>query len=183
MDPVCCPQRRPFYPEPILSSRALEKTLFRSDVEAVLYQHFFYALYPHLILSSAHPGFHTGYVLEFVDKVFFFDGLRHVVFACAASHMYLVSEKTQLHELSLTYYSRAVSDVNRALDGIDSIGDKSCDALLTAIIFLYIHGVSLPGRSKCILSIPFRLTDFPHSSGDQPPSVTPHNTSTGPSNY
>jgi len=164
--------------------------MFRCNVETALYQHFFYEFYPRLILSGAHPAFHAVYVPEFVEMVFAFDGVRNVVLACAASHMDMIVESPWLHELSLTYYSRAVSDVNRALDGINSIGDRSCDALLTAIIFLYIRGVSWPEvgtarflgvRKNQVHPTQADCCSFTRP-GDQAQSPTHHTTSPEPSN-
>lgn len=72
-----------------------------------------------------------------------FDGCKHVALACGASHLHLVTGNAQLNEAGIEYYSRAVSEVNRALSKIDWDNDEFNDALLTTIIFLYIHGVSV----------------------------------------
>jgi len=46
-----------------------------------------------------------------------------------------------MNEAGILHYSRAISEVNRALSKIDWSQDKFNDAVLVAIIFLYIHGV------------------------------------------
>nr|XP_008731156.1 uncharacterized protein G647_08626 [Cladophialophora carrionii CBS 160.54]ETI20588.1 hypothetical protein G647_08626 [Cladophialophora carrionii CBS 160.54] len=70
-----------------------------------------------------------------------FDGLRNAILACGASHMHHLTGSSQLNEAGIRYYARAVSGINRTLTRIDWSRDDFNDALLQAIILLYIHGV------------------------------------------
>ncbi len=71
-----------------------------------------------------------------------FQGMKSVVLACGASHLHLLTGSTEMNEAGIRYYSSAVSEVNGALSRIDWARDDFNDALLLAVIMLYIHGVS-----------------------------------------
>ena len=80
---------------------------------------------------------------EVVQMLLQFQGMKSVVLACGASHMHLLTGSARLNEAGIKYYSSAVSEVNDALSRIDWDRDDFNDALLLAVIMLYIHGVSI----------------------------------------
>ena len=67
--------------------------------------------------------------------------------------MYGLTGASQLNEAGINYYSLAVSSVNRALNRIDWNRDDFNDALLLAVILLYIHGVSFQSASVPIMML------------------------------
>lgn len=122
-------------------------------------RHFLDGFLPLLILSNAHPGFSSAYVPEVVDMLLQFDGLKDVAVACGASHMHLVTGSQRMNAAGIMYYSRAVAKVNQALNNIDWSRDDYNVAVLMAITFLYIHGVSDRGlRSMVDFVAEVRLT-------------------------
>ncbi|EXJ54324.1 hypothetical protein A1O7_09662 [Cladophialophora yegresii CBS 114405] len=114
---------------------------FQSDLEVECFRHFVNGFLPLLLLSTSHPGFQSDLVPEVVEMLLGFDGLRNAVLACGASHMHHLTGSSQMNEAGIRYYARAVSSINRTLTRIDWSRDDFNDALLQAIILLYIHGV------------------------------------------
>jgi hypothetical protein len=127
-------------------SDLFNSTTFQSDLEVDCFRHFVNGFLPLLLLSTSHPGFQSELVPEIVEMLLGFDGLRNAVLACGASHMHLRSGNSQMNEAGIRYYARAVSGINRTLTRIDWSRDDFNDALLQAIILLYIHGVRPPVR-------------------------------------
>lgn len=97
---------------------------------------------PQLILSSSHQGFHSQYVPELVDMIINFDGLKNIALACGATRINALSETSEMRAAELSFYSLALTDVNHALVKVDWNSEETDDAVLLAVIFLYIHGVS-----------------------------------------
>jgi hypothetical protein len=131
-----------------INTDLLNSNKFNSDLEVDCFRHFLDGFLPLLLLSSAHPGFRTTYIPEVVHMLLEFDGLRDIALACGASHLHASTANLRMHEAGIMYYSRAVSQVSRALDNIDWSRDGFNDAVLCCITFLYIHGVSLPRTSN-----------------------------------
>ncbi|KIW62814.1 hypothetical protein PV04_10945 [Phialophora macrospora] len=122
-------------------SDLFSSTIFQSDLEVDCFRHFVNGFLPLLLLSTGHPGFQSELVPELVEMLLGFDGLRNALLACGASHLYFLSGNSQMNEAGLRYYARAVSGINRTLTRIDWSRDDFNDAVLQAIIFLYIHGI------------------------------------------
>ncbi len=115
----------------------------KSNLEVDFLRHFLDGLVPLLILSNSHPVYHFNLIPELVEMVKHFAGCKDVMLACGASHMHLLTGNAKLHEAGIKYYSRAVSQINRALGEIDWSNDEFNDALLLGVIFLYIHEVGV----------------------------------------
>lgn len=71
-----------------------------------------------------------------------FDGLKNVALACGATRINALSESSEMRAAELSFYSLAITDVNHALLKVDWNSEETDDAVLLAVIFLYIHGVS-----------------------------------------
>ena len=145
---VAAPARPVPVPSPFFVCREIafksdlfNATTFKSDLEVNLFRRYVEDLQPLLLLPTTHPGFTAQLVPEEVDMLLRFDGLRDIILALGASHTHHRHiENAQLSEASIKYYSRAVSGVTRALHNIDWNYDDFDDALLLAVILLYIHG-------------------------------------------
>lgn len=74
-----------------------------------------------------------------------FEGMKNIVLACGSYHMHLMTGNSQMNQAGIHYYGLAMSEVNRALNRIDWNRDDFNDALMMAIIMMYIHGVSALG--------------------------------------
>lgn len=119
----------------------LSISAFASDLEITCLNHFVQML-PKLMLSSAHPGFEAIMVRKILHNILLFDGLRNVAIACGAAHLWMSMKQPRMNELALSRYYRAIREVSRALPSIDGSGKEHYEAVQTAIMFLYIHGVS-----------------------------------------
>ncbi|KIW93364.1 uncharacterized protein Z519_05969 [Cladophialophora bantiana CBS 173.52] len=132
------------------NSDLFNSPVFKSDLEVDCFRHFLDGFLPLLILSNTHPGFQSQFIPEVVEMLLQFEGMRDIALACGASRMHLLTGNVQMNEVGIRYYARAVSEVNRSLSMIDWGRDDFNDALLVAIIFLYIHGVFSIGTNKDI---------------------------------
>ncbi|OAL28862.1 hypothetical protein AYO20_09342 [Fonsecaea nubica] len=132
------------------NSDLFNSPMLKSDLEVACCRHFLDGFLPLLILSNTHPGFQSQLIPEMVGMLLQFEGMKDVALACGASRMHLLTGSAQMHEAGLRYYARAVSEVNRSLSKIDWGRDDFNDALLVAIIHLYIHGVFDIGTNKDI---------------------------------
>lgn len=97
---------------------------------------------PILILSNSHPGFQAQHMPELWEMIVDFDGLKNVALACGATRITALSESPEVRATELNFYSAAVTQVNHALVKVDWNNEESDDAILMAVVFLYIHGVS-----------------------------------------
>ncbi|KIW14423.1 hypothetical protein PV08_07206 [Exophiala spinifera] len=77
-----------------------------------------------------------------------FDGLKDIALACGAAHLHTATGNMQLQEAGFAYYSRATSQVSRALSNIDWSRDQYNDAVSMTVTFLYIHGLFDMGTNK-----------------------------------
>lgn len=123
---------------------------FASDLERDCFRHFLVIL-PKLVLSSAHPGFVGNLVPEIVHKVLIFDGMKDAAVACGAANLHLSTSNPQMNDFALSYYYRAVGQVSKTLPFVHSSSSELYEAVQAAIIFLYIHGVSIE-KSNAVAS-------------------------------
>lgn len=122
-----------------------------SDLELVCFNYFLEKI-PKLLLSSAHPGFEATMVREIFHKVFLFDGLWNVAIACGAACLSSTTSQPQISDLGVSRYYASIGQVSRALPSIDSSSNEHYAAVQTAIMFLYIHGVSTDNKIVTALS-------------------------------
>ncbi|KIX03953.1 uncharacterized protein Z518_07506 [Rhinocladiella mackenziei CBS 650.93] len=124
-----------------INSDLFSGTIFKSDLEMDCFRQFVNGFLPLLILTNTHPGFKSEFIPEVVDMILQFDGLKDIALACGASRLHALSGRTEMNEAGIIYYSRAMSEVHQALNSIDWSREVFSDAVLMAIIFLYVHGV------------------------------------------
>lgn len=115
---------------------------FKSDFELACFHSFMKSMLPPLLLSHVHPGFHVQYMPEVVEMIINFDGLRNIVLACGATRITKLGDSSEMGSAELSFYTRAVTEVNHALAKVDWNSEDTDDAVLMAVCFLYIHGVS-----------------------------------------
>lgn len=106
-------------------------------------RHFFVKQHPWMLNIRSHPAFREAFTTKLVKLSSRFEGLRHGLVANAASHLYASDEHMPLHELSLAYYSSAIGKVSLALGKPTGCDKDFDDALFIAVVYLYIHGVSV----------------------------------------
>jgi hypothetical protein len=119
----------------------------RNNLEEWIFGHFFLVQQPRLILPTAHPGFIDAFVPKVMNLSYRFEGLRNAVLANGASHLFASTGNPNFLRLSLEYYSAAVYKVAQALKNMAEPECCSNDALLLAVIYLYMHGVCKTRRS------------------------------------
>ena len=143
LEDVVAPRGSTFFvcAEISFNSDIFNSPILKSDLEVDCFRHFVDGFMPLLTLSRTHPGFTSQLVPETVEMLLQFEGTKDVVLACGASHKGLVTGSAQMNEAGIRYYASAVAKVNRALNKIQWEHDDFNDALLYAIIMLYIHGV------------------------------------------
>jgi hypothetical protein len=136
--------RPPFFVcrEISVKSDLVNSQTFKSDLELDCFHKFMKCMLPPLILSSSHQGFHAQHMPELVEMIVDFDGLKNIALACGATRINALSESSELRVAELIFYSLAVTDVNHALVKVDWNSEETGDAVLLAVVFLYIHGVS-----------------------------------------
>lgn len=125
-----------------LAHENMEGDLFRSLLE--VHQSW-------LILPGAHPGFNQIWTAKLMELSGCFEGLKTAIIANGASRLYTSTQHSRFYELSLAYYAAAVSKVSSALQRTGYQTADFEDALLLAIIYMYIHGVG--PRSFQVLSL------------------------------
>jgi hypothetical protein len=129
------------------------QTTIRSDLEVTLFQYFSDYFLSVLMLRNAHPGFYADY-RTCVGRLFLnCDSVKCAILACCASNRYMLDHDPSLREVSLRYYTQAVSQVNAIIATSDWACESPSDHLLTTVIFLYINAVrNTPGSSAATSS-------------------------------
>jgi hypothetical protein len=72
--------------------------------------------------------------------------LYYSVLALAASHIYLIDGSWCMHDLTLRYYSNALTELAQLVANVSEF--ENHNGLLMSVMLLYIHGVSWSGSSN-----------------------------------
>ncbi|KEF54492.1 uncharacterized protein A1O9_09659 [Exophiala aquamarina CBS 119918] len=132
-------------------SDPISAQVFKSDLELACFQKFMKDMLPIVILSNSHAGFQAQHLPELVEMMVDFGGLKNIALACGATRIAALSEVPELSAAGLSFYAAAVTQVNHALVKVDWSNKESDDAILIAVIFLYIHGVFSVDTNKDII--------------------------------
>lgn len=111
------------------------------SIETIVSRHFKYGFYELILLPKCHRGFFSGWLTHLSQLMTSCTSLQYSVLACAASHLYMMDGSALMQQLSLTYYSSAITKLLGLL--ADAQHPESDDGLLSTIIFLNIHGVCI----------------------------------------
>ncbi|KAM0426558.1 hypothetical protein ACHAPT_008250 [Fusarium lateritium] len=120
------------------SEVAISHSVISRDLETCLSHHFTDKYYSLLLLPSSHPGFHDGWLAEIKQLMVNHKSLYYSVLALAASHIYLIDGSWCMHDLTLTYYSNALSELAKLLANVAEF--ENHNGLLMSVMLLYIHG-------------------------------------------
>ena len=83
---------------------------------------------------------YQGQIMDLIQNS---QSVKYAVLASCATNKFMLSCESRYQSLALLFYSKAVQEVNRALDELSSGESIPSDALLVSVIYLYIHDVSL----------------------------------------
>lgn len=117
-----------------------------SRIEYELLHHFFYQFLPGLLSSAWNKAHYMEYRNHLMELIMNFQGVKYAVLASCASNISMLTSNSRYQNIALGFYSHAVKDVNFALAEISSKNLTPSDALIVAVIYLYIHDVSF----KCL---------------------------------
>ena len=115
--------------------------LLGRHLESAVARHFAKNYYSLLLLPNCHPGFYNGWISDIQDLMNKSKSLQYSVLACAAAHLHFIDGSGPMQELSLAFYSNAIKGLADTLASGSEIAHDN--GLLTSIIMLYLHGVSL----------------------------------------
>lgn len=110
-------------------------------IETIVSRHFKYGFYELILLPKCHRGFFSGWLTDLSQLMASCAALQYSVLACAASHLYMMDGSALMQQLTLTYYSSAITKLLRLL--ADAQHPERDDGLLSTLIFLNIHGVCI----------------------------------------
>ena len=126
-------------PELKFNDASLVQTNANQTIETILSRHFTFGFYELILLPGCSQHFFQGWLAELCQLARTCRSLYNSLLACAASHLYLMDGADTMLQLGLTYYSNSIQQLLKCLTGTHQ--SQSNDALLSAIIFLTIHGV------------------------------------------
>ena len=128
-----------------IAGAALAQRSLLLDIEPLVTRHFIESYYRLVINPDSHSDFYTDWLTAIQCQIPTYDALRYSVLSNAASHLYFTDDTASMQDLALSYYSKSLESINIALRG--SWADRNAlHANLTAIILLYLHGVSTLSR-------------------------------------
>ena len=122
-----------------LRSESAAHHVLSRDLESVITRHFVDKYYTLLLLPNCHPGYYWGWITDIQRLMVECKSLQYSVLACAASHLHYIDDSSQMQELALTYYSRALRGLSELLAKPGQL--ESHNGLLMSVILLYLHGV------------------------------------------
>ncbi|RDW56345.1 hypothetical protein BP5796_13256 [Coleophoma crateriformis] len=114
-------------------------TTIRSNLEAGLIHYYLDTFVSIVLLSNLDPRFYSEYRWHVVNLALNCDTVKCAVLACCATNKYMRSKDVRFHKLSMTYYSQAIEGVNQMIAQLSSADGSPGDALLTAVIYMYIN--------------------------------------------
>ncbi|RSL60492.1 hypothetical protein CEP54_006735 [Fusarium duplospermum] len=120
------------------SEVAISHSIISRDLETCLSHHFANKYYSLLLLPSSHPGFHDGWLAEIKQLMVNHKSLYYSVLALAASHIYLIDGSWCMHDLTLRYYSYALTELAQLVANVAEF--ENHNGLLMSVMLLYIHG-------------------------------------------
>lgn len=113
------------------------------NLEAFIARHFFEKFFNLLFLPGGHPDFHNGWIEEIQELMVGETSLHCSVLMNGASHIYNSSNLPEMKHLALDYYSRALRSLASTLARPRTSQLKKRNAILSSIMLLYLHGVSI----------------------------------------
>jgi hypothetical protein len=112
-----------------------------TDLEVAIARHFVDDFYPHLISLDCDQQFRLEWLHGIQESMPHCAGLRYSVLANAASHLFLAGQSLRMQDLALHYYTCSLRGLSTAISRSDA-SEWRCggNAILTSMIFLYLHG-------------------------------------------
>ena len=129
-------------PELTLNDSALVQATSGRAIETLLSRHFTFGFYELILLPGCSQHFFNGWLAQLCQLAKGCPSLYNSLLACAASHLYMMDGVDTMLQLGLTYYSTAIQQLMSCLGNDEHL--RNDDGLLSAIIFLIIHGVCPP---------------------------------------
>jgi hypothetical protein len=121
-----------------LPSESIARCDMSLNLEIAISQHFVDKYHDFLLLPNCHPCFFDGWITEIQHLMAEDKSLRYSVLANGASHLYLTDENTNMQQLALTYYSKAIRELSKLLSTERQL--ENHNGLLVSVILLYLHG-------------------------------------------
>lgn len=113
-----------------------------SNDEIALLQHYLDAFGTFVLLGTAHAAFRPEYLVCIARFTLTYAPAKCAILACCASNKYQLTKEEQFRKLSLKYYCQAVKEINVALTELENSRSGPNDALVTAVVHMYINAVS-----------------------------------------
>jgi hypothetical protein len=123
-----------------LASASATHRQVTTSLEMVISRHFVEKYYGLLLLPNCHIDFYDGWITEIQQLMVEHKCLHYSVLANAASHLHFIDASSQMQELALTYYSKALRGLSNLLGRTSGL--ENHNGLLMSVMLLYLHGVS-----------------------------------------
>ncbi|KAL7905149.1 hypothetical protein GGI35DRAFT_472011 [Trichoderma velutinum] len=117
-------------------------------VHGIVREQFVNVFYRLILLPGCHSNFSNGWLADIVESIPSCPALNFSVLACAASHLYLVSNSALMQRLALMYYSDAITNMSRLL--AVTTEPNNHDGLLSSVMLLNVHGCQGNGTYRDI---------------------------------
>jgi hypothetical protein len=125
-------------PRICLWSESTAHQVLSRDLKPVISRHFIDTYYGLLILPNCHPEYYWGWINEIQELMVEHESLQYSVLANAASHIHFIDASSQMQELALTYYSKALRGLSELLVKASQL--ENHNGLLMSVMLLYLHG-------------------------------------------
>lgn len=111
-----------------------------------------------LLLPNIMPGYKRECIVQLTKLVLHIDYVKYAALACSACTRYMKTNDEQCRKVSLSYYHRAVKEVNDSLSKVSATRQSIGDPLLMAVLSMSIQEVKIfhPLFAPVLL-----LTEFP----------------------
>jgi hypothetical protein len=120
------------------TGQAMVNNVMSESLEIFVFRHFLDKYCRLILLPWCHRSFREGWQNEILRQIAVQKFLYYSAMACAASHIYLTDDCEGMHQLSLWFYSNAVTRLGSLLMKNPRLDH---DGLFSSVLLLTIHGV------------------------------------------
>ncbi|KAJ9644164.1 hypothetical protein H2204_001515 [Knufia peltigerae] len=141
VDEAYCRTRSPGdFSTPMRQNPKMHSAICSND-EIALLQHYLDAFGTFVLLGTAHAAFRPEYLVCIARFTLTYAPAKCAILACCASNKYQLTKEEQFRKLSLKYYCQAVKEINVALTELENSRSGPNDALVTAVVHMYINAL------------------------------------------
>lgn len=136
-------------------NKSLDSAGIECEHDVELIYHFLNSFISVLVLPTWNRKHLGEYQSELVSMMMHSQGVKCAVLAACAANKYMLSSNNRYEKLALVYYSRAVWYANQELHKLCLPQQDPTDALVTTVVYLYLHDVGNSPRPVETLSLAY----------------------------